>query len=109
MIKVNFLKKENGEILGFSVIGHAGYAENGKDIVCSAVSALVINTINSIDQLTGDEIKVNSDEYEGLIELEILSPISNETKLLIESLILGINSIKESNNEKYISVFFKEV
>ena len=39
-------------MIGFHVEGHAGYADYGQDIVCSAVSVLVINCINSIDELT---------------------------------------------------------
>ena len=35
--------------------GHAGYAEPGQDIVCAAVSALVINTINAIEAFTEDD------------------------------------------------------
>ena len=41
---------------GFLCEGHAGYAEEGYDIICSAVSALTVNTINSIETLTEDEI-----------------------------------------------------
>ena len=37
------VKKRNGNYLEFVSKGHAGYAEEGQDIVCSAVSALVIN------------------------------------------------------------------
>jgi len=37
---------------GFSVSGHAGYENAGKDIICASVSALVINTVNAVDALT---------------------------------------------------------
>ena len=42
----------NGEVLGFKTYGHSGYADEGSDIVCSAISLLVINTINAIDTFT---------------------------------------------------------
>ena len=38
--------------VGFKSAGHAGYAEEGSDIICSAISVLTINTINSIEQFT---------------------------------------------------------
>lgn len=38
MTTVNYFR--NGKSHRLSVVGHAGYAEHGKDIVCSAVSAL---------------------------------------------------------------------
>lgn len=108
MIKVTF-KTSDDFYKGFTVTGHAGYADKGKDIVCAAVSALVINTINSLESLTDDAIKVNSDDDKGLIELEFLSLNSVEAKLLIESLILGLKGIKDSDNGKYICIYFKEV
>ena len=49
MITITFFQNCEGKQLGFSSLGHAGYADAGLDIVCAGVSALVINTINSID------------------------------------------------------------
>ena len=43
------VKKRNGNYLEFVSKGHAGYAEEGQDIVCAAVSVLVINTVNSLE------------------------------------------------------------
>ena len=34
------IQKKNGAILGFIISGHSGYAEEGSDIVCSAISSL---------------------------------------------------------------------
>ena len=38
--------------MGFDLEGHAGYSEAGTDIVCAAVSVLVINTINAVEMYT---------------------------------------------------------
>ena len=48
MTHVSIIKTRNGEYRGFNCIGHSGYAERGEDIVCAAISVLVINTINSL-------------------------------------------------------------
>ena len=47
---VIFKKKKLDYTVGFETLGHAGYAKRGEDIICSATSVLVINTINSISQ-----------------------------------------------------------
>jgi uncharacterized protein YsxB (DUF464 family) len=60
MITITFFAKEieqdvkfNVEsVTGFRTEGHAGYAEYGNDIICAAVSILVMTTINSIEELT---------------------------------------------------------
>ena len=51
------VRKKNGSYEEFISKGHAGYAEEGQEIICAAVSALVINTVNSLEQLTKDSIK----------------------------------------------------
>ena len=47
MIDVTLFQNDSGDYVGFRMTGHAEYAEYGSDIVCAAVSVLVINTINS--------------------------------------------------------------
>ena len=49
-------------ITGFDCLGHAGYAEEGEDIVCAGISALVINTINSLGVYTKENFSTDSDE-----------------------------------------------
>ena len=39
MTNVQILKN-NGNIIGFVISGHSGYAEEGSDIICSAISTL---------------------------------------------------------------------
>lgn len=48
MIKVVF-EREGDSILGFRSRGHAGAADPGEDIVCSAVSALLFSVVNTLD------------------------------------------------------------
>ncbi len=51
MIDVHLLTTDCGELVGFSMRGHAGYGEVGSDIVCAAVSSaayLVANTVTEI-------------------------------------------------------------
>lgn len=53
MIKINIGKDLAGNIRKFTVKGHAGYAEIGSDIVCSAVSAVSFTAIGAIKELIG--------------------------------------------------------
>jgi uncharacterized protein YsxB (DUF464 family) len=47
MIRVS-VTKENAKFKKISLLGHAMYDDYGKDIVCSAVSSIVITTVNGI-------------------------------------------------------------
>ena len=56
------VKKRKGSYLDFLSKGHAGYAEEGQDIVCAAVSALIITTVNSLEKFTEEQIEAEADE-----------------------------------------------
>ena len=43
MTKVTFSLQED-KILAVDILGHAGYAEEGEDIVCAAISSAVMLT-----------------------------------------------------------------
>ena len=110
MIKVNIFQSEKNECVGFSVSGHAGAGVAGEDIVCSAVSILVINTINSIESFTKDEFTLLTDEETGMIEFNLQNKPSESATLLLKTMILGLQSIEDDNNyEEYIDIIFEEV
>ena len=50
MILAHFYKSD-GRCTGFSVSGHAGYADSGADIVCASVSSAVQLTANAITEI----------------------------------------------------------
>lgn len=102
MIKISVYNNEDGKIIGFRSAGHAGFASNGQDIICAAVSALVINTVNSIEHFTSDTFDLKENEKKGEIEFKIISQLSNESSLLLNSLILGLQGIMEDYGQKYI-------
>ncbi len=104
MIDVSIYKNADGVITGFRYSGHAGFAKRGKDIVCSAVSALVINTINSIETFTSDQFQLEQDEKKGIIEFHVTVPMSNNAHLLLCSLALGLKGIEEEYSDKYIKL-----
>ena len=110
MINVSIFKDSSDEYRGFSLVGHAGYAESGSDIICAAASMLSMNTVNSIEKFTDDDFSCNVDEKTGLLSLSFSDKqISNESKLLVDSLVLGLVSIKESYGDTYIKISYKEV
>ena len=104
MIKVSIYRDENKKVIGFHCVGHAGYAESGSDIICAAVSALTMTTINSIDTFTADTYSYDEDESTGMMDFRIISEVSGASELLLNSLLLGLCGIEESYGKKYIRV-----
>ena len=61
MIKFTFYKRD-GIYYGFEESGHAGYANAGDDIVCSAISAMTMLVINAIETTYASEADYSIDE-----------------------------------------------
>ena len=110
MTKVFIYKNENNECVGFKAFGHAGYAEEGEDIVCAAISVLTINTINSIEALTTTKASLDTNQRDGSIEYKILGKPSKESTLLLDAMTLGLKMMAEDENySEYIDLKFREV
>ena len=83
MIKV-LIKDKN-----ITISGHANYDIYGKDIVCAAVSATVITTVNGILSIDSNAIEVTENkkiEIKILNDNEIVNKLINNMILLLESL-----------------------
>ena len=111
MTTITILKSKTDEYKGFYCMGHAGYSKKATemDMVCASVSVLVINTINSLDELVHEEMNVTENQEDGFIKCDFPNPVSDAGKLLIDSMVLGLKSIEQQYGKKYLLVKFKEV
>ena len=101
------VRKKNGSYEEFISKGHAGYAEAGQDIVCAAVSALIITTVNSLEKFTDDKFDVQ--ENDGFVSIHFRNDLSERGMLRMDSLLLGLTEIAGSYNNRYLTVKVKEV
>jgi len=107
MIRAIFYTRNN-KIFGFKISGHAEYGCCGKDVICAGTSALVINTVNAIEELTGD-CAVCEESVSGLVKFKVVGKVSNESRVLLRALRLGLCSIYEEYGDRYIRIYFREV
>ena len=84
---------------GFSVKGHSGYAEEGSDIVCAGISALVITTENALCQL----VKLSPVERggeDGYVEVLLPDKMTDtqmhDAQLLLSTLHIGLENIAQA-------------
>ncbi len=92
MTTVRISSNESG-IIGFSCTGHSGYAEEGRDIVCAAVSALTTTCVNALEMVahTVPKVKVG----EGLLEARIHAPGNRDAQVILQSMVQGLRDISE--------------
>ena len=91
--------KSKNSYKGFTCMGHAGFGPAGSDIVCAAIAILVINTLNSIEELAGEKMITESNE-EGCIECHFPDEINDKTKLLMDSMVMGLKEIEQNYGGK---------
>lgn len=110
------IKLKDGLITGFEIKGHAGYAESGKDIICSAISAIGYTTIGYFEnKYNPDEVPEKSFYTENDGHINWNRPETSDTKKNIEdnavldAMIIGFKQIEYTYGSKYITVKMKEV
>ena len=108
MIKGSFKRTGSGRIVSFELTGHAEAGPYGSHVVCAAVSALAISTVNGIASLAGfDPIVDVNEEDGGYLYTEVSSIMTQEqtniAEILLENLLLGLQSI-EAENSEYIQI-----
>ena len=110
MIKITILQNQNKEYIGIESSGHAGFARRGRDIVCAAVSVLIINTINGIEQYNEDAFYLETKENDSnFIKFRFTEDISSNSKLLMNVMVLGLTEIQKDYGKSYITLNYKEV
>ncbi|WP_040210741.1 ribosomal-processing cysteine protease Prp [Clostridium polynesiense] len=102
-------KRKSGEIVYFSMDGHAGYACEGEDIVCAALSVLSQTMIIGIEEILKIKLKYEIDD--GLLICSIEKNSSEEIlscQVLLQTMLKSIESMIVSYG-KYINLEIEEV
>lgn len=99
MLKAKLLRRPGpaGALLcGFTVEGHAGFADYGQDIVCAGVSAIAQAALYGLQDILGDAVR--SRMREGY--LEVLVPqdraIEQGPRAVLRTLELGLTAVHRS-------------
>ena len=104
MIKANFLRSKNF-YTAFTISGHAGYAEHGSDIVCSAVTSAVMTVINGITECAQVPCEVEVSDNEIVLNL---AERNTSAEILLSALKLQLEYI-ESEYSGTINITVTEV
>lgn len=72
----------------FKVVGHAGYAEHGKDIVCSAISAIAQTAYLGAEQYAETQVR----QAEGYFYV-VMGNRSREAEAIVDTAFLGFKEI----------------
>ena len=87
-------------------MGHAEYAKkNQPDILCSAISAIVIGTINALDELAGEKMTVLQEQSTGFIKCDFESNLQERSVFLLDSMVFTLQNLSDEYGKKYLLGF----
>ena len=110
MTTVTIQKDHNQAYRGFTCIGHADYAKkNQPDILCAAISALVIGTVNSLEELAGEKMTLDTDEAAGFIRCVFQNALQERSNFLVDAMVFNLENLSREYGKKYLQVKFEEV
>lgn len=90
MTSVVFFKDSSSHFVGFTVKGHSGYAVEGSDIVCSAVSSCCELVLNQLCDSFGYDIDVSIDPKNAAVGCDSRRAcISQESKIIVSNVLDG--------------------
>ena len=89
MTEITFFKR-NGVYYGFKESGHAGFADAGHDIVCSAISAMTMLIVNTIEVSYATDVEYTIDEDTTDITVKVPSILEKNTDEQIRFAVSGL-------------------
>lgn len=108
MINITVFESVSGNITGFRIEGHAGQADKGKDIVCSAVSAVAYTALGALEEVAGAAgIVKNHVEENGYMEVNAgeTGLISETADIILKTAVVGFRQIEDSYR-KYVKITY---
>lgn len=92
MIRADFMRTED-KLTAFSLQGHAGYDEYGKDIVCASVTSAVQLTANAITEVL--KVKADVQVLDNQIRLKMPENAPQEAFHFMDALLLHLQLLEE--------------
>ena len=106
MIRV-VIGRRDSYIDQFRVSGHAEYEDYGRDINCSAMSKLAINTVNALQFIAEETFDVEQDEDEGLIAVTFDHRPNERAEVLLLSFELGVQGVIDQYGNEFVSLVYE--
>lgn len=99
--------KNNKIIMGFSASGHSGYAEEGSDIVCAAISVTLQNACIGILKVLGLKADYRQKKKEATLLLKLSEKNTpgqmEKAQIVLQTMIETLKEIQEQHGS-YLKV-----
>ena len=81
---------EGSRLTGFDMKGHSGYAPQGEDIVCAALTSAVRLTECAVNDVLGLEASVKAREKDASVSLKLPNGLSQTNEKVCQTLLAAL-------------------
>lgn len=92
---------EGDRIVGFQVKGHSGYAQEGADIVCAAVTSAVRFAECTVNEVLGLGAAVKVNDRDASISLKLPGALGQQNEATCQTLLAGLMVYLSELQEEY--------
>ena len=100
MTTVTFFS-EGSRITGFSVEGHSGFADQGEDVLCAAITSAVRLTECAVNDILGLEASVKVREKDASISLKLPGGLGQTNESTCQTLLTALMVYFAELHEEY--------
>ena len=106
MTNIKFFRYNN-RLVGFECLGHTGYEESGKDVLCASISTITQSIALGLRDVCNIDTLISRDDEMGYIKVEIPKDLSSDklsgASVLLDTLFVTIKDLVEGY-PKYIKM-----
>lgn len=110
MINITFERLPDGTFTAAKITGHADYADYGEDVICAAVSALGVSTLNALEEVVGINTNASIDDGELFFRsVAVEDDKKLQAQTLMQALYLAAVSLGEENSDYVKTITVEEI
>jgi len=111
MTKTVFTVKE-GRIVRIEVNGHTGYAAEGEDILCAAISAVLQGAVLGVMEVAKARVEYQTDARKGSMRFALMEEedqqVLHDAEVILRSALVATRDIAEGYSQ-FVKVEVKEL
>lgn len=101
------VKRVSGHIVSVEALGHTGFAANGEDIVCAALSSIIQTAALGLMGVAGLKLALDRRDEDGYIRFKLNDELSERERrdadMILETMLCGVSDLYESYSD-YINL-----
>ena len=95
--------RDEGDVVSIDIVGHAGYAKRGQDIVCASVSTMVyffIYCVKAIDENSIKQLHIHDGDVKLKLVVVNIKPLLEVFQLMLKDVERQYPSCLMENSQK---------